>query len=186
MKIKAVLLIAVFLTTFSLVKSQDKYLTKKGHIWFYSHTPLEDIEAHNNEAAVVFDSKTGDVSAMLLMKSFKFQKALMEEHFNENYMESEKFPKGQFKGKVTNLQDIDFTKDGSYKGVVDGTMTVHGVDKKLQTNCNIDIKDGKLYVKFKFTVTPQEFSITIPDLVANNIAKSIDVNIDLMMEVYKK
>jgi len=186
MKIQTILFIAVFLLSCSLIKAQDKYLTKKGHVWFFSHTPIEDIEAHNNEAAVVFDSKTGEISAVLLMKSFKFQKALMEEHFNENYMESEKFPKGLYKGKVTNLQEIDFTKNGSYKGVVDGTLTIHGVEKKLNTNCTIDVEDGKLEVKSKFTITPQEFSITIPDLVANNIAKSIDVNIDLELEVYKK
>lgn len=186
MNIKLVFVLTAIIWMISTSFAQDKYITKKGHVWFFSHTSMEDIEAHNNQAAIVLDIKTGDVSAQLLMKSFKFQKALMEEHFNENYMESSKFPKGEFKGKITNLKDIDFTKNGIYKANAEGNITVHGVTKRYTITGNIEIKDGKISIKSKFTVTPQDFAIQIPDLVKNNIAKNIDINVDVTLELFKK
>lgn len=166
--------------------SQDKFISKKGHIWFFSHTPVENIEAHNNESAMVLDVKTGDISVQLLMKSFKFQRALMEEHFNENYIESSKFPKGEFKGKIKNITEIDFSKNGSYKVTVEGNLTMHGVSKNISEKGTIEVKDGKLMVKAKFTVIPRDFAISIPDLVKDKIAKSMEVNVDVTLELYKK
>lgn len=186
MKIKIITFLAALFLMINSSFAQDKYFTKKGHIWFFSHTSMEDIEAHNNEAAVVLDIKTGDISAQLLMKSFKFQKALMEEHFNENYIESAKFPKGEFKGKITNLKEINFSKNGTYNTTTEGIITIHGVAKSASLSGNIEVKDGKIYIKSKFTVTVHDFSIAIPDLVKNNLAKNIDVNVDVTLELYKK
>jgi len=165
---------------------QTKYLTLTGHVWFYSHTAIEDIEAHNNQVTSYITKETGEVAFQMLIKSFKFKKALMEEHFNENYMESTKFPKAEFKGKITNLTDIKFDKDGVYKAKVEGDLTIHGVIKKVSTEGTIEMKGGKLLVKAKFNVSPTEYGITIPDMVKEKIAKALDVNVDMTYELMKK
>src|SRR4051812_42180218 len=109
MKKASLFLIAVVLSTTLL--AQDKFFTKNGKLSFYSKAPLEDIEATNNAVTAVLDAKSGDLQFAVLMKGFEFQKALMEEHFNENYAESDKFPKAVFKGVVMNNNAINYSKD---------------------------------------------------------------------------
>lgn len=100
------------------VQAQDRYLTKAGHIWFLSETPLEKIEAHNRQVNCALDMKTGEVAIRVLIKSFEFEKALMQEHFNENYMESHKFPTSMFNGKVLNISSVNMAKEGVYDVIV--------------------------------------------------------------------
>jgi hypothetical protein len=165
----------------------QKLLSKNGHIWFYSHTPMEDIEAHNNEVASYIDTHTGDVVFQLLMKSFKFKRALMEEHFNENYMQSDKFPKSDFKAKITNLGDIDFAKKGSYKAMVEGALTIHGKTRTIKEQGTIEVNaDNTLRIKTTFSVVPQDYDIDIPATVRDKFAKSMTVNVDATYEPYKK
>jgi len=116
---------------FFLTASGQKYMTKNGYIGLFSHTPLEDIKADNNQVASVLDASTGEIVFQVLLKSFHFQKTLMEEHFNENYVESDKFPKSTFSGRITNLSAIDFSKNGVYDVNVDGDLMIHGVTKKV-------------------------------------------------------
>jgi YceI-like domain. len=111
---KQFLLAFVALTGFLSATAQDKYFTKSGKISFYSKSSLENIEAHNKSVTCVLDTKTGNLQFAILMKGFEFEKALMQEHFNENYVESHKFPKADFKGQVTNNAMINYAKDGSY------------------------------------------------------------------------
>jgi len=179
----------LILLVFSLLTSgfsQEKYLCKNGHIWFYSHTPLEDIEAHNNEAASFISPTTGDLAFQVLIKSFKFKRALMEEHFNENYMESSKYPKADFKGKITNLDSVNFLKAGVYKTAVLGNLTIHNKTNKTEQNGTIEVKEGKLYLKAKFKVIPRDYDIEIPGTVRDKIAKSMEVTVDMVYEPYKK
>ena len=171
---------------FTTAYSQEKYLCKNGHIWFYSHTPLEDIEAHNNESAGIINTGSGDIAFQILIKSFRFKRALMEEHFNENYMESSKYPKSDFKGKITNLDSIQFQKTGVYKAVVEGNLTIHNKTNKIKQTGTIEIKDGKLFVKSKFNVVPQDYDIEIPSTVRDKFAKNMEVNVDMIYEPYKK
>jgi hypothetical protein len=105
----------------------QKYITKNGYIGFYSHTAMEDIKGDNNQVASVLDISNGDMVFQVLIKSFHFDRALMEEHFNENYMESDKFPKSSFKGKITNLSSVDFSKPGKYDVTVEGELNMHDV-----------------------------------------------------------
>src|SRR5688572_5029035 len=93
--------------------SQDKFYTKTGKIDFYSKAPLEDIEAKNKTVTAVIDSKSGAIQFQVQMKGFEFEKKKMQEHFNESYVESDKFPKSEFKGNITNNSEINYTKDGS-------------------------------------------------------------------------
>ena len=118
-------IIAIILAALS-AHGQGKYLTKEGHINFYSHTAIEDITADNNEVAGIIDAETGEVVINVKMTAFQFEKKLMQEHFNENYVESEKFPKAVFKGKIVNNETVKYGSQGYYSVTVEGDMTIHG------------------------------------------------------------
>lgn len=174
---KIVAALAVFCLIGSMAHAQ-KWMTRTGKVSFFSSTPVENIEAFNNETASIIDSKTGDVVFMVPIKSFKFEKALMQEHFNENYMESDKYPKAEFKGKITNLKDVNFNKDGTYNVKTAGKLTMHGVTKDVITNGTITVKAGTASVKSKFSVVPQDYGIKIPSVAASKIASKIEVTIN--------
>jgi hypothetical protein len=180
------LLIAILWLTSFCASAQDKYITKSGHIWFFSSTPMENIEAHNNQVTSYIDTKTGDIAFQLLVKSFKFDRALMEEHFNENYMEADKFPKADFKGKITNLTDIKLDKPGIYNVIIEGNLTIHGVTQAVKNEGTIEVKGNLLIGKAKFQVVPQDYKIEIPKVVAEKFAKSMDVNVEMIYDPLKK
>ena len=185
---KTLIPILALASLFAIMPAQaQKFLSKNGHIWFYSHTPMEDIEAHNNEVASYIDTKTGDVVFQLLVKSFKFKRALMEEHFNENYMQSEKFPKSDFKAKIANLSEVNFEKKGVYKTTVEGAMTIHGVTRTVKTQGTIEVTGANtLKVRTTFEVVPQDYGIEIPATVREKFANSMTVNVDATYDPYKK
>jgi len=157
----------------------QKLVSRNGHIWFYSHTPIEDIEAHNRQVVSILDPSTGDIAFNLLIRSFEFRKALMQEHFNENFMESDKYPKSTFEGKITNLDKIDFKMDGTYTAEVAGNLTVHNVTRPLKVTGTIEVRGSLVTARAKFIATPQEYNITIPAVVEKNIAKEIEVTVDM-------
>lgn len=175
---KSLLIALAFIATTNAA-SAAKIISKSGHIWFYSYTPIEVIEAHNRQGVSILDTETGDIQISILIKSFEFKVALMQEHFNENYLESDKFPKATFKGKVEQLNGIKFNVDGSYTSNVTGDLTIHGVTKTLTVPGTFEVKGGIVTAKAKFTVSPKEFGIAIPSLVENKIAKDIEVTVDL-------
>lgn len=174
---KGKILLLVMLALFQISQAQ-KLITKTGHIWFYSKTPLEEIEAHNRQVVSTLDASTGEMVFMLLIKSFEFKRALMQEHFNENYMQSEKYPKASFKGKVTNLDKIDFKKDGVYNAEVSGDMTIHNVTKPLSAKGTLEVKGGTVITKSKFLTTAHDWDIEIPSVVEDKIAKQIEVTVE--------
>ncbi len=176
MRTKILLLTLVALTQLAYAQ---KYIAKTGHIGFYSYTPMEVIEAHNRQVVSILDASTGDILISLLNKSFEFKVTLMQEHFNENYMETTKFPKSTFKGKITNLDKIDFKKDGSYPAEVTGDLTLHGVTKNTTYTGTIEIIGGIITAKTKFKVVPKDFGIQIPQLVENKFAKEMDITVDI-------
>ena len=178
MKTKVLMTAFIFLA-FTL--NAQKFMTKNGYIGFYSHTPMEDIKGDNNQVASILDASTGELVFQVLMKSFKFEKTLMEEHFNENYVESEKFPKSTFKGKITNLSDVDFSKTGSYKVKVDGELSIHGVTQNVSTPGEIEITEGGVNTRSQFIIHPEDYKIEIPAIVRENIAKEISVTIDVKL-----
>jgi polyisoprenoid-binding protein YceI len=171
---------------FTHVVAQNKFFTRTGHISFYSKTPLEDIQASNRQAASIIDFSTGDIVFSVLMKSFEFPKALMQEHFNESYVESDKYPKSTFKGKITNVQTVNVQKNGSYTVEVEGELMIHGVSRPLKTTGTLEVKDLKIHGKSTFTVAVADYNIQIPRLVRDNIAKHIDIQIDMVYEPFKQ
>ncbi|HLF34121.1 MAG TPA: YceI family protein [Cyclobacteriaceae bacterium] len=172
-------LLQVLLIALPFAISAQKHITKNGYIEFYGKTPLEEIKAGNNQVASILDVSTGEIVFQVLMKSFHFERALMEEHFNENYVESEKFPKSVFKGRITNLSDIDFAKPGVYTAQVEGDLTLHNISKKISQTGTIEIiKDG-IVAKSNFKIKPEDYDIQIPSVVRDKIAKEMDVTVNM-------
>lgn len=170
-------------TTF--LQAQGKYFTKTGNVAFYSTAPLEDIEAKTNTAAAILDTKTGLLRFSVLMKSFEFDKALMQEHFNEHYVESDKFPKAEFKGTVVNNSEINYSKPGVYTAKVKGTLTMHGVTKDVETNGTVKADTDNLKTTATFTVQLSEYGIKIPKLVNDKISNKVKIVIDCKLEPLK-
>ena len=174
-----VLTIAFIFLAFTL--NAQKFMTKNGYIGFFSQTPMEDIKGDNNQVASILDASTGEIVFQVLVKSFKFEKALMEEHFNENYMESEKFPKSTFKGKISKLSEVNFSKPGIYKVTVDGELSLHGVTKNISEPGEIEITGDGVNARSKFIIIPEDYKIEIPAIVREKIAKEIKVTVDVKM-----
>jgi hypothetical protein len=165
--------------------TQETYYTKNATISFFSSTLIEDIEAVNHEA-VSFLKTDGSISFGVMIKSFKFENGLMQDHFNENYMESEKFPKALFEGTITNIESVNFKEDGTYPIEIKGKMTIHGVSQMIDTKSAITVKSGKIKGAGFLRLRPEDYGIVIPALVSGNIAEIIDVNISAEYIPYEK
>ncbi|MFZ4399791.1 MAG: YceI family protein [Bacteroidales bacterium] len=173
------------LTMLSSSVFAQKYITKNGKIDFYSDAPMEKIEAKNNQVKAALDASNGDIVFQVLITSFEFKQALMQEHFNENYMESPKFPNSIFKGKIINLKEINFSKNGKYNAVIEGELTIHGVTKKVKQSGSIEIKDTKVIANCKFNLAVKDYNINIPSAVAGKIAEKVQVTVDVTMDQKK-
>ena len=162
---------------------QDIYVSKNAKISLYSSAPIEDIKAVTSTAASVYNASTGELDFSVAISSFKFEKELMQEHFNSDYMESDKFPKATFKGKVQ--ETIDVTKDGTYPITVTGELTVHGVTQKRTIPGKLVIKSGVIGMSSEFIVKCADHHISIPQMVFHNIAESIQMNVSATYTPYK-
>jgi len=160
----------------------QKLITKNGTIEINDKTPLFTIEAKNNMVAAVLDEQTGDLIVSTLVKSFKFREALVEEHFNENYMETSKFPKASFKGKITNIKSIDFKKDGEYSAVIEGELTIHGTTNKIKENAKFIIKGGKVTGKCQLHVSLAAYKVKIEESYKDRISDDVllTINFDFL------
>lgn len=160
--------------------AQGKFMTRGGHLSFFSASIMEDIEARNDKVAAVFDLATGQIAFSVPIHEFQFKRTLMQEHFNENYMESEKFPKATFSGQLTNAAQVLRQLPTATQNVeVEGQLTMHGVTRKVLVNGTLQLRDGQLVAFAYFTVAPADFSIDIPLLVREHIAKSVSVRVNL-------
>ncbi len=160
----------------------QKFLTRTGYIGFYSHTPLEEIKADNNQVASVLDISTGEIVFQVLIKSFHFDRALMETHFNENYMDSEKFPKSSFKGKITDLASVNFKKNGVYNVTVEGDLTIRDITNKVTEKGTLEVVSGGINANSRFNMVPEDYKISIPGVVRDKIAKSFEVTVKMKYE----
>jgi len=170
-----IFLITIFLSSQGICQN---YMTKTGFIGFYSKTPLEDIRGENNQVYAVLDPATHHMAFAVLLKGFIFPKELMQVHFNENYVESDKFPKATFSGSCSG--DMDLSKDGIYQVVVKGDLSLHGVTKPLETTGQIEVKNGKITGSSAFKIKPEDYQITIPSIVREKIAQEIDVKVQIV------
>lgn len=165
----------------------QKYFTKTGKINFDATTASspEKIEGVNRTATCVVDTRTGNMQFALLMKGFEFERALMEEHFNENYVESHKFPKAEFKGAISNNEAVNYSKDGTYTIKVKGKLTMHGETKDVETDGKLVIQNGKITATADFNVLLADFKVSIPGLVADKVAKTAKISVTCSLEPLK-
>lgn len=172
---KKTVLIAILLLSQTIIA--QKYFTRTGGTNFKASVEaFEAVEATNNSTSVVLKTDSGDIAALLLIKAFKFKVALMQEHFNENYMDSDKHPKATFRGKIEgfNLADINTKKEYPIKGI----LTVRGIKKDVETTGTFSKSGNALKLNAVFSVKPQDFDIKIPSIVRKKIAKSINITLD--------
>ena len=168
------------------IATAQVFFTKNGYITFFSHTSVEDIKAENFEAVSFLDATKGDFRFQVLIKGFQFPKASMQGHFNTPaYMDSDQFPKSEFKGTITNIKAVDFKKDGVYNVEVTGDLTMHGITKKTTQKGTITIKNGKPSANAVFKVKRSDYNITTPGFTAAKIADEIEVTVKCDYEPYK-
>jgi len=179
MKYITIILLAWFINQ----AGQDLYVCKNAKVSLYSSAPIEDIKAETNTGASVYNATTNELDFSVTISTFKFPKELMQEHFNSDYMESDKYPRATFKGKVQ--EHLDLTKDGSFPITVAGDLTVHGVTQKRTITGKADIKGGVLTMTSQFIVKCADHHIDIPRLVFHNIAESIQMNVTATYSAYK-
>jgi YceI-like domain len=185
MKKKAILLSGLFILSITFINAQGKFYTKSGKISFFSATSVENIDAANKSVVCLLDSKTGNLQFVVLMKGFEFKKALMQEHFNSDYVESDKFPKADFTGKIMNNNGVDYQNNGTYSAYVEGKLTIHGVTKDVEATGTVTVKDGKLIANCTFNVVLTDYEIKVPKLYRDNISRSIKIMVDCSLDPLK-
>ncbi|HNW50145.1 MAG TPA: YceI family protein [Prolixibacteraceae bacterium] len=184
---KRIIIISIALL-FSVLttEAQNLYFTKTGHAYFMSHTDAINIDGNNNQTTSFFNADNGEIAFQMLVKSFKFTLATAEEHFNETYMESDKFPKASLKGTVTNLKEINLNTNGTYKALVKGDLNIHGISRPVEQEGTVTVKDGKISAVSAFKINIDDYGIKVPKIVEDRVAKVVDVKIDLEYSPYKK
>ena len=188
MKTISLLFFGLFLIAQIKLDAQaTKFYSKNTNIVFDATTKTspEKISGSTAKAATIVDLAAKKIDVSMLVKTFHFDKALMEEHFNENYMESNKFPKATFKGQIENYSSLDVSKNGKYPIKVTGDLTMHGVTKKLTTDAIIQVVNGKLDADASFNVLLADYKIEIPALVKDQVSKSVKVKVDVTLEPLK-
>lgn len=171
-------IVTILIVLLAVSAQAQKVFTKNGSINFNSKTTLETIDATSNQVTSVLVPGTGDIQFSVQIKSFHFKKALMEEHFNETYMESDKYPKATFKGKITDLSKVNFAKDGTYNVTVSGDLNMHNVTQKATTNGTITVKGGKVSANSSFVVKLADYKIDVPKVVRSNISETVTVTVN--------
>lgn len=165
---------SLLILTCGAVQSQ-MLMTKNATISFHSHTFLENIDAVNNNVMAVIDAGKKNIAFSLLMKQFEFPKKLMQQHFNESYAESDKFPKATFSGAYT--EDADLSKDGSYPLKVNGRLTIHGVTREVMIPATLTVKGSLIIGTATFKLNPKDYNIEIPFIVKDKIEKENTVKV---------
>ena len=177
---KNLILSILMLTSLTIqAQAQLKVMTKTGQASFFSTAPLEDIEAHNHQVVAILDLSKNEIAVKMLIKQFNFEKSLMQEHFNENYMESDKYPSASFVGKIVDAPEIELGVSKTYEVKVVGELEIHGVKKAIETTAELVVDGQDITGKTQFKVALADHEIEIPKLVVKNIAEVVDVNIEL-------
>lgn len=178
-------LIIIFFYAFIAASSGQKYYSKTARVHFISEAPIDTISADNNNGYVIFDEATGHFEFSVLIKGFTFQKALMQEHFNENYMESDNYPKAIYKGNIVDWPNIHMITNHVYQVNVDGLLTLHGVTRPYKYQASLTRKPSGVSANASFDITIADHNIQIPKVVKNNISKTVHVSVKTDMVLMK-
>lgn len=165
--------------------AQTKFFTRSGKISFFSRSLIENIEAVNKSVTCVMDISTGNIQSVLKMRGFSFRKSLMQDHFNENYVESDKYPQAEFKGKVDNNEQVNYAADGIYDAHVSGTLQMHGQTNPVEANGTISVSGATIVIVCPFKILLNDYKIDIPSLVKDNISNTIAVTVSFQLEPLK-
>ncbi|MEX0981302.1 MAG: YceI family protein [Bacteroidales bacterium] len=179
---RTLLIISIILGIFSTLVGQENYITRDGYIRFYSHTPIEDIKADNNHVGSIINPATGEIVFTLKMIDFNFEKKLMQRHFNDKFVESDKFPKSTFKGFITDNDKVDYSVAGTYPVVVEGELTIHGVTRTIRTSGIIEVISAGIKGMSGFIIRPADYDIKIPKIVRNKIAEEMEITVKMAYE----
>ena len=171
----------IFLVLTIPLSGKDIYFTRSGSVSFFSSTPIEDIRAINEQTTCVLDLKTGDVSFRIPIRGFIFKNGLMQEHFNENYLESDTYPNASFTGSIEAWKDITLSETLQPVSLK-GTMTIHGVSKEIAESGNILMKEDRVIGAATFKINVADYKIEIPKILRENIAKVVDVSVDISLK----
>ncbi|GAB2961218.1 hypothetical protein GCM10027048_31610 [Hymenobacter coalescens] len=174
MKKSIILLLAMLLLGAPLV-AQQRYSTRSATIDFFSHAPLEDITARNSQVAASVDLASRQLAFVAAMQDFVFANGLMQTHFNTKYVESDKYPRATFSGRIQQLPAEGLPASGAVSVVVEGDLTIHGVKRRVQVPGTLEMLDRQLVAKARFEVAPADYHIGIPALVREHIAKTVTV-----------
>ncbi len=170
----SILLILIIIPVRS--RSQSNILVSRtAQVSFFSSAPLEDIQGISTLGASAINISTGDIIFKVRINTFQFEKKLMQEHFNENYMESEKYPTSEFKGKISDVAKL--RKEGRYVNLVSGTLNIHGVTKRYETSVEFLVKGGEITAKASFPIKLADHQIKIPSVAWKKIAETVKVNL---------
>jgi len=171
----------IILFFFTPLIAKDIYYTRSGIVSFFSSTPIEDIKAINEQTTCVLDMDNGDVSFRIPILGFNFKNGLMQEHFNENYLESDLYPKSVFKGKISDWENIDISSKPA-DVTIEGELTIHGVKKSIKESGRIWYNEDKISGQCKFNIAVADYNIKIPRIVRENIAKIIEVSVNVTLK----
>jgi len=173
----AIVIVAIITSAFS--PTVGKLVSKTGHVNFFSHTAIEDITADNYKVVSTLETTTGELIYSIPMQSFEFEKSKMQQHFNSGkFLDTKQFPKSKFKGMITNLSDVNFDVDGTYKANVTGDLTIHGETKSLTENATITIASGVVTIDVVMDITLADYKIAFEKgKPSTNIAKTVKATI---------
>lgn len=174
---------SVLLLIIGLQVQSQQVIERQGKVSFFSYTSVENIEAINNQAFSVIDLSNNEIAISMLMKAFTFKKALMQEHFNESYVESDIYPKATFSGKIL---DFDLTNLDTETKMIDGTLTIHGVSKAIKIPVKIESQNNLISLSGDFEVKVNDYEIKIPPILRSNIAKIISITFQFEYRPYEK
>ena len=180
------LLIILLLSCIQLsLTGQNTYFTRTGHIYFISETDIINIDANNYQAASFLDIETGKVQVAVLIKSFEFSLATAKEHFNESYMESDKYPKATFKGNLIDFKSIRLEPDKTHQLKVQGDITIRGITKTIDAPVELYFQNEFIIAKSELRLSIDDFNIKVPKVVEHRVAKEIIVQVNMKYSRYK-
>lgn len=177
---KIILLAMLYVSSIGL--TQEKKISKSAVITFEASVPsFEEVKATNNNVTLVLNSKTGEIASLALMKGFRFKVALMEEHFNENYIESDRYPKALFKGKIENF-DANTLTEKSKDFIINGKLELHGKTVVIKAVAKMSQSSSGIHLLSNFSVNATDFDISIPAVVKNKVANKINIQVDAVLK----
>jgi len=182
---KKLFLIVILFTAASVSQAQERFLTRAGHIKFFSAAPMENIEAHNHQVTAVVDAN-GEIAFKVIMKSFDFEKAAMQEHFNKQYLHTDKYPEAKFEGKITNISSVNLKKDGSYPAQIEGKLTIHGITKNIEQRGTIVVKGGNVVTNAKFSIKLADYEVKVPSDFSKKISETVEITVDCTLAPYTR